>query len=190
MGYSNVPRTLNKPTIGKQEKLFRELNYCSVLLENIVDNGLVIHDYNGFNIWVMGQKASTNVAGNDGKWHHMAFTWQSSSGAWKVYKDGSNVRQNPDDEPLQKGQVSCWRVSKPLRLQLLFIVAMFSIPTCCVFTAIRVIWLIAHVIMMKQILCRDWLPAQSIWRHLDDADFPLAISSYPLNIDASVGVGK
>ena len=76
-----------------------------MLLANVVDNALVIHDYNGFNIWVMGQKALTNVPANDGKWHHMAFTWQSSTGAWKVYKDGSNVRQSDIAEPLQKGQV-------------------------------------------------------------------------------------
>ena len=88
----------------------------SAPLDNIVDNALVIHDYNGFNIWVMGQKASTNVAANDGKWHHMAFTWQSSSGLWKVYKDGSKVRSNTDAEPLQKGQVSFKSISRPLDL--------------------------------------------------------------------------
>lgn len=69
-----------------------------------MDNALVIHDYNGFNIWIMGQKEATNVPANDGKWHHMAFTWQSSSGAWKVYKDGSNVKQSTT--AFQAGQVS------------------------------------------------------------------------------------
>ena len=69
-----------------------------------MDNALVIHDYNGFNIWIMGEKETTNVPANDGKWHHMAFTWQSSSGAWKVYKDGSNVKQSTT--AFQAGQVS------------------------------------------------------------------------------------
>jgi len=54
----------------------------------------------------MGQKAPTNVPANDGIWHHLAFTWQSSTGAWKVYKDGSNVKKSADAEPFQKGQVS------------------------------------------------------------------------------------
>lgn len=66
----------------------------------------MIHDYNGFNIWVNGQKAATNVAANDGKWHHMALTWLSSTGAWKVYKDGSKVRENDVAiDAFQKGQV-------------------------------------------------------------------------------------
>ncbi|XP_068719046.1 sushi, von Willebrand factor type A, EGF and pentraxin domain-containing protein 1-like [Montipora capricornis] len=72
---------------------------------DVVDNALVIHDYNGFNIWVMGEKASTGVPATDGKWHHIALTWQSSNGTWKVYKDGSKVKQNSDAEPFQRGQV-------------------------------------------------------------------------------------
>ncbi|KAJ7371254.1 hypothetical protein OS493_027368 [Desmophyllum pertusum] len=69
------------------------------------DNALTIHDYNGFNIWVNGQKASTNVAANDGGWHHVALIWLSLSGAWKVYKDGSLVRQNDiNTDAFQKGQ--------------------------------------------------------------------------------------
>lgn len=71
----------------------------------MVDNALVIHDYNGFNIWVMGQKAATGVPATDGKWHHMALTWQNSNGIWKVYKDGSNVKENTEAEAFQKGQV-------------------------------------------------------------------------------------
>ena len=88
--------------------------FSSVLLDKIVDNALVIHDYGGFNIWVMGLKATTNVPANDGNWHHMAFTWQSRTGVWKVYKDGSNVRQSAEAEPLQKGQV-IYRAQKQSR---------------------------------------------------------------------------
>lgn len=78
--------------------------FCSSA--TVQDNALVIHDYNGFNIWVNGQKAATNVAANDGKWHHMALTWLSSTGAWKVYKDGSKVRENDVAiDAFQKGQV-------------------------------------------------------------------------------------
>lgn len=25
---------------------------------------------------------------NDGKWHHIVFTWSSNRGGWKIYKDG------------------------------------------------------------------------------------------------------
>ena len=87
----------------------------STTLENIVDNALVIHDYNGFNIWVNGQKAFSNVAANDGKWHHMAFTWQSSTGQWKAYKDGSSVRQNDvSTDAFQTGQVGGLSITRQL----------------------------------------------------------------------------
>ena len=26
---------------------------------------------------------------NDGQWHHVCFTWTSSTGQWQAYKDGS-----------------------------------------------------------------------------------------------------
>ena len=84
-----------------------ELTKFCVSLGKLVDNALVIHDYNGFNIWVNEQKAATNVAANDGKWHHMALTWKSSTGGWNVYKDGSKVRENDvAADAFQKGQVS------------------------------------------------------------------------------------
>ncbi|EDO34703.1 predicted protein, partial [Nematostella vectensis] len=64
------------------------ISYAVKASGSVLDNALTIHDYNGFNVWINNEKASTNVAANDGKWHHMAFTWKSSTGAWKVYKDG------------------------------------------------------------------------------------------------------
>ena len=64
----------------------------------------MIHDYNGFNIWINSKKAATNVPANDGKWHHMAFTWKSVDGHWKVYKDGVKVKYS--SEAFQKGEVS------------------------------------------------------------------------------------
>ena len=30
----------------------------------------------------------TSVTANDGVWHHICASWQSSSGSWKFYKDG------------------------------------------------------------------------------------------------------
>lgn len=77
----------------------------------------MIHDYNGFNIWVNGQKAASNVAANDGKWHHMAFTWLSSTGAWKVFKDGSKVSENDVAiDAFQKGQVGDLRALCTLQM--------------------------------------------------------------------------
>ena len=31
---------------------------------------------------------------NDGAWHHICATWESSSGAWKFYKDGDLKQEN------------------------------------------------------------------------------------------------
>jgi CUB/sushi domain-containing protein len=73
------------------------------MLGKLMDNALVIHDYNGFNIWINNKKASTNVPANDGKWHYMAFTWKSSNGQWNVYKDGSKVKSS--SSAFQKDQV-------------------------------------------------------------------------------------
>ena len=28
------------------------------------------------------------MAANDGKWHHICFTWTNSDGSWQLYKDG------------------------------------------------------------------------------------------------------
>ena len=88
--------------------LYQEVTpfFCWFNVETLQDNALVIHDYNGFNIWINGQKASTNVAANDNKWHHVAATWQSATGRWKIYKDGSEVRNNLASEVFQMGQVS------------------------------------------------------------------------------------
>lgn len=64
------------------------------VIGKLLDNALVIHDYSSFNIWINDEKVSTNVPANDGKWHHMAFTWKSSTGLWSVYKDGSKVKSS------------------------------------------------------------------------------------------------
>jgi len=34
----------------------------------------------------------TTVTANDGVWHHICVSWESSSGSWKLYKDG-NLKQ-------------------------------------------------------------------------------------------------
>ena len=30
----------------------------------------------------------TQVSANDGNWHHICITWESTAGAWQLYKDG------------------------------------------------------------------------------------------------------
>ena len=41
-----------------------------------------------FVLYVNGVEKVTDVSVNDGKWHHIAVTWQSVGGSWKIYKDG------------------------------------------------------------------------------------------------------
>ena len=35
----------------------------------------------------------TSVTANDGVWHHICASWESSSGSWKFYKDGDLKQQ-------------------------------------------------------------------------------------------------
>ncbi|XP_068228821.1 sushi, von Willebrand factor type A, EGF and pentraxin domain-containing protein 1-like isoform X2 [Palaemon carinicauda] len=52
------------------------------------DNALAITDYNGFVLYVNGEKRITDVQGNDGSWHMVCATWKSSNGTWALYFDG------------------------------------------------------------------------------------------------------
>ncbi|XP_043916972.1 sushi, von Willebrand factor type A, EGF and pentraxin domain-containing protein 1 isoform X2 [Protopterus annectens] len=53
------------------------------------DNVFSLTDYNGWVLYVNGKDRVTDCPSvNDGKWHHIAITWTSSSGEWKVYIDG------------------------------------------------------------------------------------------------------
>lgn len=65
-----------------------------IFLEKVEENVFVIYDYNGFNIWVNGEKVFMNVVVNDDKWYYMVMIWESLMGIWKVYKDGSFVRKS------------------------------------------------------------------------------------------------
>jgi len=55
------------------------------------DNELAITDYNGFVVYVAGHDEVTDVSVADGKWHHVAVTWQSRDGVWNIYKDGHRL---------------------------------------------------------------------------------------------------
>jgi hypothetical protein len=51
-------------------------------------NTLVIYDYTSLEIWVAGQSTESGVILNDGRWHHVATTWESSTGNLQVFVDG------------------------------------------------------------------------------------------------------
>jgi len=57
-------------------------------------NGLLIQNYKAFTICVAGIcSASTDVSAAGGAWHHIAFTWDSSSGEAILYMDGEPAYQ-------------------------------------------------------------------------------------------------
>uniref|UniRef100_A0A8C4N059 Sushi, von Willebrand factor type A, EGF and pentraxin domain-containing protein 1 n=1 Tax=Equus asinus asinus TaxID=83772 RepID=A0A8C4N059_EQUAS len=61
----------------------------SYALEKGSDNTFLLTDYNGWVLYVNGKEKITDCpAVNDGSWHHIAITWTSADGAWKVYIDG------------------------------------------------------------------------------------------------------
>ncbi|XP_052500473.1 sushi, von Willebrand factor type A, EGF and pentraxin domain-containing protein 1 [Budorcas taxicolor] len=69
-----------------------DINYgtpISYALENGSDNTFLLTDYNGWVLYVNGKEKITDCPSvNDGNWHHIAITWTSTGGAWKVYIDG------------------------------------------------------------------------------------------------------
>ena len=44
--------------------------------------------YFRFVFYVNGNEVITDVTANDDQWHHIALTWTSDGGTWKVYGDG------------------------------------------------------------------------------------------------------
>lgn len=52
------------------------------------NNEFLIFNYNNISIYINGPAVTTGVSVNDGDWHHLVVTWQSSNGAVKLYKDG------------------------------------------------------------------------------------------------------
>jgi hypothetical protein len=57
------------------------------------DNDFLIYNYQNFEIRVAGASSAflTQTSANDGYWHHIAVTWQSSDGQLKFYKDGVEI---------------------------------------------------------------------------------------------------
>ncbi|XP_012216127.2 sushi, von Willebrand factor type A, EGF and pentraxin domain-containing protein 1 isoform X1 [Linepithema humile] len=52
------------------------------------DNSFTLTDYNGFVLYVNGEKVVTDVKVNDGYWHFLCVTWESEYGSWRVFVDG------------------------------------------------------------------------------------------------------
>lgn len=52
------------------------------------DNEFSIYNYKNLELHIDGLSLNTGVSANDGVWHHIAVTWQSSDGKIYLYKDG------------------------------------------------------------------------------------------------------
>ncbi|XP_043572153.1 sushi, von Willebrand factor type A, EGF and pentraxin domain-containing protein 1 isoform X1 [Chiloscyllium plagiosum] len=69
----------------------------SYALDNGCDNAFLLTDYNGWVLYVNGKEKVTDCPSvNDGKWHHISITWNSTNGAWKVYIDGKVSDEGKD----------------------------------------------------------------------------------------------
>lgn len=55
------------------------------------DNEFTLYSDRNFQIYIKNNPITTNVSVNDGKWHHIAVTWQSSDGRVFLYKDGTQA---------------------------------------------------------------------------------------------------
>ncbi|KAH0517158.1 Sushi, von Willebrand factor type A, EGF and pentraxin domain-containing protein 1 [Microtus ochrogaster] len=68
------------------------INYgtpISYALDGDKDNTFLLTDYNGWVLYVNGKEKITNCPSvKDGSWHHIAITWTSNGGVWRVYIDG------------------------------------------------------------------------------------------------------
>ncbi|XP_046472081.1 sushi, von Willebrand factor type A, EGF and pentraxin domain-containing protein 1 isoform X1 [Neodiprion pinetum] len=71
------------------------VNYGTVLsyATRLHDNALTLTDYNGFVIYINGNRVVTDITANDGYWHFVCVTWENVFGFWQVFVDGI-VREN------------------------------------------------------------------------------------------------
>ncbi|XP_078375556.1 uncharacterized protein LOC144658924 [Oculina patagonica] len=51
-------------------------------------------------IFMETETRSTDMSINDGQWHHMCFTWTSSTGQWQAYKDGTATSGKTGSKPV------------------------------------------------------------------------------------------
>jgi hypothetical protein len=53
-----------------------------------LNNAFLLYNIKSLDVYIYTSAIATGIAYNDGEWHHLAVTWESSSGDLKVYKDG------------------------------------------------------------------------------------------------------
>ena len=69
------------------------LSYSNVVEGKLQDNALVIQDYGAFELHINNEKLFIGTSANDGKWNHVAVTWDSNGGKWIFYKNGQEVKR-------------------------------------------------------------------------------------------------
>ena len=69
------------------------LSYSNIVDGKLQDNTLVIQDYGAFTLHINNKKLFIGTSANDGKWHHVAITWESNGGKWFFYKDGREAKR-------------------------------------------------------------------------------------------------
>ena len=97
-------------------------------------------------LYVNGEKVTTTVQANDGKWHHVCVIWSSHQGAWKIYMDG---RLAEDGRNLAKGKtikgtkytLNCLSIGTPKIIHFLFVsngkLIFFVVPVFKHFTTVK-----------------------------------------------------
>lgn len=58
------------------------------------DNEVLLFDYRNFAPHINGSSYTTGISANDGRWHHIAWTWDGVTGTSLLYKDGELVHSN------------------------------------------------------------------------------------------------
>ena len=79
------------------------LSYATLDGGIVQDNALTLQDYSSLNLVVNNVTQYVKISAADGQWHHVAVTWDSSSGAWFSYFDGREAARS--SEPFQQGKV-------------------------------------------------------------------------------------
>lgn len=66
-------------------------NYGTILsyATETVDNMLTLTDYNGLTLYVNGSHITSDIVLNDGKFHFLCVTWESSRGRYEMFVDGT-----------------------------------------------------------------------------------------------------
>ncbi|XP_074620011.1 sushi, von Willebrand factor type A, EGF and pentraxin domain-containing protein 1-like [Acropora palmata] len=86
----------------KDNKAGTVISYSTQMESIVQDNAIVLQDYASFVLSVNNKTVFTGLTVNDGQWHHVAVTWESTNGAWVAYKDGLKTMSS---SAFQKGQV-------------------------------------------------------------------------------------